>query len=167
MGKNCNLYFHDLKSYFYWYVSLSIYICVSVMTVLLWCAIQGRSHAFESEGAQSPKATWALLAWKSGRAQVCFYYYMAEKVGGGQAPRAPYIDYGPGLLSSRIFPFCIFYQNCYNCFKFYSELSSCQAWCIKRLDSGEIFIYHMKNCRQGGKICNLPHKNLWPGWKKC
>ena len=56
---------------------------------------QGRSHAFESEEAQSPKAILGPFCLKSGRAQVCFYYCMAIKVGGGPGPPGPLSDYGP------------------------------------------------------------------------
>ena len=46
---------------------------------------QGRCHALESEGAQSPKAI--LGPFVPGKVEVRFYYSMAKKVGGPRPPR--------------------------------------------------------------------------------
>ena len=56
---------------------------------------QGRSHAFESEGAQSPKAILGPFSLKKWEGPSLFLLLYGQKSGGGQAPRAPYIDYGP------------------------------------------------------------------------
>ena len=64
---------------------------------------QGRSHAFESEGAQSPKAILGPFSLKKWEGPSLFLLLYGQKSGGAQAPRAPYIDYGPVLsLYSRI-----------------------------------------------------------------
>ena len=56
---------------------------------------QGRSHAFESEGAQSPKAILGPFSLKKWEGPSLFLLLYGQKSGGAQAPRAPYIDYGP------------------------------------------------------------------------
>ena len=62
---------------------------------------QGRSQAFESEGAQSPKAILGPFRLKKCRAQVCFYFCMAKKVG-SPGPPGSLGDYGPeGFLDAR------------------------------------------------------------------
>ena len=45
----------------------------------------------------------------------------------------------------------------------YSCVSIMQAGSIKRAGRDEFFIHCMKNCEQGGKICNLLDENLRAG----
>ena len=65
--------------------------------------MQGPCHAFESEGAQSPKAILGPFSLKKWEGPSLFLLLYGQKSGGAQAPRAPYIDYGPGN-SRMMFP---------------------------------------------------------------
>ena len=57
--------------------------------------LQGRSYAFESEGAQSPKAILGPFSLKKWEGPSLLLLLYGQKSGGAQAPQAPYIDYGP------------------------------------------------------------------------
>ena len=41
----------------------------------------------EVEGPKQPQSFWALLIWKTGRAQIYFYYSLSQKLGGPGPPR--------------------------------------------------------------------------------
>ena len=73
--------------------------CNKELTHIWFCFRKNTSRAvvmlLKVRGPNLLKPFWALLAWKSGRAQVCFYYCMAKKVGG---PRPP----GPLILTTAL-----------------------------------------------------------------
>ena len=75
-------------------------------------------------GPNLQKPLWALFAWKSGRAQVYFYYCVAQKVGGGLGPPGPLGNYGPELKFGS-------FQKCkiQSCSLKGFRITACQSWC--------------------------------------
>ena len=57
--------------------------------IVIYMPQQGRSHAFEIEGAQSPKAILGPFSLKKWEGPSLFLLLYGQKSGGAQAPRAP------------------------------------------------------------------------------